>query len=101
MVSSQFKISKKKSSLTWCYNVAFQTEQQVALKLFVIILVWVAAWTPFAMILLIQMAGYDYIVHNYVTILSKLFQYLGIKAVMVVQVVEQWLSVGFESWIEL
>ena len=54
-----------------------------------IILVWVAAWTPFAMILLIQMAGYDYIVHNYVTILSKLFQYLGIKAVMVVQVVER------------
>jgi hypothetical protein len=47
----------------------FQTERAVAMKLLIIIFVWVAAWTPFCMILIIQMAGYDHYINNVVSVI--------------------------------
>jgi hypothetical protein len=58
----------------------------VALKLLTIIFVWVAAWTPFCMILIIQMAGYDYIIHNSVPILLNPGTYLTILKIFSLEI---------------
>jgi hypothetical protein len=60
----------------------FQTERAVAMKLLIIIFVWVAAWTPFCMILIIQMAGYDQYINNVVSAIVTVVVTVTVTAVV-------------------